>query len=774
MKKITYLVLLAVCCWGMYFCSKKAPVQADYQVIPLPVQIELAANGSFTLKGSTVIAYPEGNDVMKRNAELLSDYLKQMTGKTLKLTTAPQTSNAIVLEANLQNENPDAYELTVTPDLITINGASAAGNFYGIQTLRKSIPEAGLADVIFPAVDINDQPRFGYRGAHFDVSRHFFPVDSVKKFIDMAALHNINNLHWHITDDQGWRLEIKKYPRLIEVSSTRPGTVIGRNTENYDSIPVSGYYTQDEVRDIIKYAADRHINIVPEIDLPGHMVAALAAYPNLGCTGGPYEVWRRWGVAKDVLCAGNDSVYQFLTDVLTEVTDLFPSEYIHIGGDECPKVRWQDCPKCQAKIKELGIKKGKHSAEEQLQSHVMTYVENFLKEKGRRVIGWDEILEGGLGPDATVMSWRGTEGGLEATRQGHDAIMTPNTYMYFDYYQTQNRKTEPLGIGGYLPVEKVYSYEPVPDEFTPEQAAHIKGVQANLWTEYIKTYPHAEYMELPRMAALSEVQWRPRDTKDYDDFLKRLTQLVKMYEALGYNYAQHVFEVKSEIVPDSANTALDIKLYTVDESPIYYTLDGSEPTKESTKYTEPLKIDKTCQLRAIAIRNGAPTKELVENFEISKATFKPVTMKQPLKIKHYYGNEPELVNAIHGHDSFTTGQWVAVIGNDFDAVVDLQEPMEISKAAITTLTSPEDWVVDGRSFAVEVSTDGKNFKQVAKEEYGPAPKSTGASFNRHEVTFNPVQARYVRIIASPENSMPDWHEAAGHKSHLFIDEIAID
>lgn len=462
------LFAAAALCLAVVGCASRGEVTANYNVVPLPHSIVAGQGEGFTLDSNTKIAYPEGDSALMRDAEFLAGYIEQMTGLNPALTTDAPAAGAITLAANLQNENPEAYQLTVTADGISINGSTAAGTFYGVQTLRKAIPEAGNNNVVFPAVTIDDQPRFAYRGAHFDVSRHFFPADSVKTFIDMLALHNINTLHWHITDDQGWRIEIKSLPELTEIGSKRKGTVIGHNTGVYDSIPYGGFYTQEEARDIVKYAADRNITVIPEIDLPGHMLGALTAYPNLGCTGGPYDVWQIWGVSDDVLCAGNDSVYTFIDTVLGEIVDIFPSEYIHVGGDECPKTRWKECAKCQAKAKALGLKADSHgTVEEKLQSHIIHHASDFLSSKGRKMIGWDETLEGGLAPGAIVMSWRGEAGGIEAAKRGHDVIMTPNSYMYFDYYQTLDREKEPEAIGGYVPVQKVYSYEPLPADLTP-------------------------------------------------------------------------------------------------------------------------------------------------------------------------------------------------------------------------------------------------------------------------------------------------------------------
>ena len=652
---------------GLFASCQSAQQEADYQIIPLPQEIVTAQGGAFILKSGVKILYPEGNEKMQRNAKFLADYLKTATGKDFAIEAGTEGKNAIVLALGAEAENPESYQLKVAGDGITITGPTEAGVFYGIQSLRKSLPVAVGADIALPAVEIKDAPRFSYRGAHFDTSRHFFTVDEVKTYIDMMALHNMNRFHWHITEDQGWRLEIKKYPKLTEIGSKRTETVIGRNSGEYDGKPYGGFYTQEQAKDIVAYAAERYITVIPEIDLPGHMQAALAAYPELGCTGGPYEVWRQWGVSEDVLCAGNDQVLKFLEDVYAELIEIFPSEYIHVGGDECPKVRWEKCPKCQARIKALGLKSDdKHSKEERLQSFVINHIEKFLNEHGRQIIGWDEILEGGLAPNATVMSWRGEGGGIEAAKQKHDVIMTPNTYLYFDYYQTKDTENEPLGIGGYLPLERVYSYEPMPVSLTPEEQKYIKGVQANLWTEYIPTFSHAQYMVLPRWAALSEVQWSTPDKKNYEDFLSRLPRLIKWYDAEGYNYAKHVFNVTAEYTPNPADGTLDITLSTIDNAPIHYTLDGTEPTAASPLYESPLKIKENVTFSAIAARPTGNSRVVSEKINFSKSSMKPIVANQPINKQYMFKGEFTLVDGLKGNGNYKTGRWIAFYKNDMD------------------------------------------------------------------------------------------------------------
>lgn len=509
---------------ALAFCltPAKGEVFADYRVIPRPLQTTLTSDGGFILKSSTKIVYPEGNEKMARNALFLSDYIKTATGLDLKLECGEAGRNAIVLSLDSSRGNPEGYTLTVSKRRVTITSSSEAGVFYAIQTLRKSLPFATGQEIELPAVLIEDSPRFSYRGAHFDIARHFYGVEEIERYIDMMVLHNINRLHLHLTDNQGWRLEIRKYPKLLEIGSKR----------SFDGEEYGGYLTQDEARQIVRYAEERYVTVIPEIDLPSHMQAAIASYPSLGCTGSEEQ---------DVLCAGNDTTLQFIDDVLLELIDIFPSRYIHIGGDECPKTWWEACPKCQARIKQLGLSpKDGYTSEQRLQSFITSHVADLLARYGRLIIGWDEILEGGLAASATVMSWRGESGGIAAARLGHDAIMTPGDYLYFDHAQSLDTTNEPGSWGGYLPVSQVYSYEPVPTQLSAEEQQHIIGLQSNLWTEHIATFPHVEYMVLPRWAAMCEVQWSPEGSKDYPDFLSRLPRLLRWYDAEGYNYAKHV------------------------------------------------------------------------------------------------------------------------------------------------------------------------------------------------------------------------------------------
>lgn len=766
-------ILFSTC---FYACSEKRTLNSDYEIISKPLDVNSKGDASFLLKDGVAVIYPENNRKMQDNAEFLVDYVEKQTGVKLTSHAGMPVDGAICLTLDLSDDNAEAYKLIVNDKRVCISGASEAGVFYGIQTLRKSLPVAQDINVNLSAVEIYDKPRFAYRGAMLDVARHFYTVDEVKTFIDMLALHNINRFHWHLTDDQGWRIEIKKYPKLMSVASERKETVVGRWYSGiYDGKPYGGYYTQDELRDVIDYAAKRHITIIPEVDLPGHMQAALTAYPELGCTGGPYEVRTIWGVSQDVLCVGNDFTLQFVKDVLSEVADIFPSEYIHIGGDECPKVRWEKCPKCQERIKSLGLKSdAKHTKEQRLQSYMIQEAAKYLKEKGKRIIGWTEILEGGLVPDATLMSWIGESGGIEAAHQHHDVIMTPNTYLYFDYYQSKKVEDEPLAIGGYLPIEKTYNYEPMPKELTEEEQQYIKGVQANLWTEYIPVFSQVQYMVLPRLGAAAEVQWTDPSKKDYKDFLRRVPHLVAVYDCYGWNYATHVYDVNVDMKADTVNHVLNVQLSTMADDPIYYTLDGQDPTEKSLKYTKPFTIDQSVVLKTMAVHPDRTSKISVDTIRFNKATLKPVVLLQPNESRFSPDGPVVLVDGRNGNHSFDTGAWLAVAGNDLEAVINMQAETILSSASVHVYVRKDAWLFDARGFSVSVSSDNKNYKEVASQEYKQMQESDSDGIIEHELLFDPCKATYVKIKVISEKSMPDWHWDAGKAPFLLVDEIILN
>ena len=524
--------------------SCAAPKPQDFQVIPMPESVTVT-EGSFNAKGA---AFSIADNLDQQSVKAIGRFrqaLESATGKKCRKGNGGFNFN---LNPNLGAEE---YAINIGKDGAIVEASALNGFVYACETLKQMLPaaiyggEKVKASWVLPYVSIFDSPRFEYRGMHLDPCRHFWSIEETKRYLDVMAAYKLNRFHWHLTEDQGWRAEIKAYPRLTEVGAWRSGTMIKKEWGSSDGIRYGGFYTQEEMKEIVQYAAERGITVIPEVDLPGHMLAALAAYPELGCTGGPYEVWTRWGVAKDILCAGNDEIFTFLENVFKELTEIFPSEYIHIGGDECfggdaepnRPDPWDVCPKCAARMKQLGIKKGPQ-AKHYLQNYVTARVQKILEGMGRKVIGWDEILQGNLAPGATVMSWRGVQGGIEAAAKGFDAIMTPNSHMYFDYYQSKDTENEPFAIGGFLPLEKVYSYEPL-DGITPGAESHIKGVQANLWTEYIATPEQLEYMLLPRLCALSEVQWCEPETKDYERFSAALNHTYEILDAMGLNYRKY-------------------------------------------------------------------------------------------------------------------------------------------------------------------------------------------------------------------------------------------
>ena len=559
------IAILGLICLVNFSCTNKykdvVNTEQDYQIIPKPASLEVA-NGQFLVDVNTKIS---ADNALQNEANYLAEMLSLASG--IDISTGETGTIQLKIDDTIESE--EGYSLSVSYNQIIVSGKTAKGVFYGIQTLRQLIPvttESAKSDELtIPAVTIKDRPRYQYRGMHLDVARHFFPVDFIKKYIDLIALHKMNTFHWHLTEDQGWRIEIKKYPKLTEIGGYRNGTIVGHHpgTEN-DQKRYGGFYTQEEIKDIVAYAAQRHVTVIPEIELPGHSSAAIAAYPSLSCfpeeptivtnnmmsekgkqiiaEGTPKIVQETWGVFDDVYCAGKDETFAFLQDVLDEVIPLFPSEYIHIGGDECPKANWKRCSNCQKRIKDEGL----HD-EHELQSYFITRIEKYLNSKGKNIIGWDEILEGGLAPNATVMSWRGTKGGIEAAKQKHDVIMTPGHSCYFDHYQVhdkEEKEKEPLAIGGNTTVADVYAYEPTPEELSEEDSKYILGAQGNVWTEYMETTDYVEYMILPRMTALSEVVWSPKNSRNWEDFESRLQHFSNRYDAMGLNYAKHSIKEK--------------------------------------------------------------------------------------------------------------------------------------------------------------------------------------------------------------------------------------
>ena len=756
-----------------------AAAKSEITIVPYPNDITIGS-GTFDAKGADVtydVALDEATvNVIKAFAEKLSFVAGQANA-----VSAGKSDKGFVFVYNSEIPS-EAYTLEVTPKFVRVEASALRGFNYAVQTLKQLLPVEVFAGEpspkvkwVMPVVKINDEPRFAYRGMHLDESRHFFGVEEVKRYLDIMEVHKLNKLHWHLTDDQGWRVEIKKYPGLTEIGSRRRGTCIKKEWDNLDGVPYGEgmWYTQDQIREIVAYATAKGIDVIPEIDLPGHMLGALSAYPELGCTGGPYEVWTRWGVSPDVLCAGNEKVYEFLEDVLSEVCDLFPYEYIHIGGDECPKTSWEKCPKCQAKIQELGlVDKDGESAEHFLQSYVITRIEKFINSKGRKIIGWDEILEGGIAPNATIMSWHGDNPGWKAAAMGHDAIMTPNYCMYFDKYQSTDEPNEPFGIGGFLPVEKVYAYEPCPADMPEQEKRHILGVQANMWTEYIADVDHLYYMLLPRLAALSEVQWCNQSNKDWSRFYAAADRYCELYKTMGYNYAQHILQARGTVSVDAAQKCATVALEAQGDAVVRYTLDGSAPTKSSKKYKKPLTMKKSFVLRAVAFRDDAEPREYVCRFDSHKALGAELQYSTAPHRRYRYGLPTCLTDGIRATENFRTEAWAAWRGTPVDLVVDMKSEQTVTSVTAGVLRNHMDNIFLPERLVVAVSVDGVNYTEVASQNYDDTQKAPNALMEL-TLSFPETTARYVKLTFVPVAKMPDWRQQNGNAGYAFIDEIIV-
>ena len=667
----------------------------------------------------------------------------------------------------------EEYTISIKNGELAVKASSERGFFYAGQTLRQLAGSDGR----YPNVEIRDWPRFGYRGLHLDCSRHFFSVREVKRYLDIMALHKLNVLHWHLTDDQGWRIEIDSWPRLTEVGAWRVGNRLGRGGTDVhpDGETYGGYYTKAQLRDIVHYADSLGISIMPEIDLPGHMLAALASYPELGCTGGPYEVSGYSGISQDVLCAGNEKTYEFIEDVLSEVLEIFPYEFIHIGGDECPKTRWETCPKCQAKIKELGLAaNGGRSSEALLQGYVTSRVGEFLEKHGRRLVGWDEIMDGDIPTNSVIMSWRDSEHGIKASAQGHNVIMTPTREMYLDYCQSETPENEPDGIGGYLPIWKVYGYEPFIPGMTEEQKSHFLGVQANLWTEFISTDDHLEYMFLPRLAALSEVQWCEPERKSFDRFMKDLGRMVRLYADLGYNCAQHVFGVIG--LPRPKEDGVEFSLYTAGDAKIRYTLDGSEPGPDSKLYEAPFTVSESpATVKAAVWRDGQRSQIYSCDVLANKAYLKPVTVGTEKAYGYTWQTEDALVDGLIGTSNFCTESYVSWCGEPMQVTLDLGEkPCEYSSVTLSILVDRLNYIFSPSSVEISLSDDGKEFRQAASVEIDAARQDNSDGHQEINLKFDRCSSRYIRIDAEEVFPIPDWHPGRGQHSFMFVDEIIVE
>jgi len=745
--------------------AQSANSKPTLPLIPQPVQVS-TTNQVFTLGPKTALL--TGKGIAASNATLFKQYVSTVSGNALNLKAAGKGGNVISLKLDsLAVPHKEGYRLVIDQKQVTLTGHDEAGVFYGLQTLSQLIKPSPAASVQLPGCAITDYPRFAYRGMHLDVSRHMFPVITLKKWLDVLAFYKINTFHWHLTDDQGWRIEIKKYPRLQSVSAYRNETLIGHKRElphRFDGQRYGGYYTQEEVKDLVRYAAERHITVIPEIEMPGHASAALTAYPDLGCTGGPYHTATFWGVFDDVYCAGNDATFTFLNNVLDEVAALFPSSYLHIGGDECPKTRWQACPKCQKRIKDEHLRD-----ERELQSYFIRRISQHLATKNRQLMGWDEILEGGLTAGATVMSWTGEQGGIEAAKLGHSVVMTPEKQVYLDYYQTLY-PADSLAAGGYTPLSKIYRYEPVPAVLTAAQAHYVLGVQANVWTEYMPNASKAEYMMFPRLLALAEIAWSPKATRDYTSFLARTRAHDPLLQARHIAAARtYDWITDSTWAGQNGQPMLQLRS-SADKGEIHFTTDGSDPTFQSAKYRAPLLIDRSCVVKAgVFVGQTRVQPAYSKQLTISKSTGKTVTLENQPAGNYNPGTTWALVNGVAGSARYNDGQWFGFSGTDLAATIDLGSSQQISNLGANVLNYHWQKMWAPTELVFSVSTDGVSYQEVYRHTRFPVN-----GINPVRASIAPVAARYVKIRAVNQGTIPAGEYGAGGKAWLLVDELLVN
>ena len=742
-----YLIVLLTFLMGLGIFAQKRPV-----LIPMPHALEWRT-GQFELDKKTSLFYEEE---LEKEAQYLANILNQATAFGLKaLDKIEEGKNQIVLKIDPAiEENKEAYQLNVSMEKVVLTGASATGVFRGIQTLLQLFPpsiygnESSEEIWKIPVVDIADSPKFQWRGMLLDCSRHFMKKDFVKRYLDLLAYHKMNTLHWHITEDQGWRMEIKKYPKLTEVGAWR--------TEK-DGSRYGGFYSQEDIKEIVQYAADRHINVVPEIELPGHSQAALAAYPEYSCTGGPFEVETEWGVFREIYCAGNDGTFEFLENILTEVIELFPSPYIHIGGDEVPKYRWEQCDKCQKRIEKENLQDT-----HELQSYFIKRIENFLTSKNKQLIGWDEILEGGLAEGAIVQSWRGMNGAVEAVKSGHPAIVSPTSHAYFDY----DLKS--------IDLEKVYSFDPIPKDIDEKQKALIWGGECNMWSERAPQ-ELVDSKVFPRILAMTEVLWSYPMVRDYEQFYQRVQRHYPRLKTMGVSYGFETMPVHLEhyFQPDG-NAEIRLNAGTP-ELKLCYTLDGSTPNEESILYRIPIEPKDSCQLKVQAYKEGKTYGEVFEQ------VYEPhqVLGKQPDLLttysNHYTGGgDKALVNGLRGSTDFRDGNWQGYQYDDLVTIFDLRDQnITFSEVSVGFYQYNNSWIFLPTALIIEVSQDGKTFKELANIPNDISPKQRGKFLHQLQATFPKQSANYLKVTAKNIQHCPDWHEAAGSKAWLCVDEILV-
>lgn len=729
-------------------------------IIPLPSQV-VASPGFFYFSGSTMLN-PNQNIALPG---YLQTYLKQ---KQTSLN-ANGSKNEVIFDISNQGIS-EGYELKITPNKIYITGNDEKGLFYGLQSFIQLLQHQPLSNgsVSLPCQTITDQPRFGYRGIMLDAGRYFQPVSYIKELLDIMAAYKFNTFHWHLTEDQGWRVEIEKYPKLMSKAAWRSETVVGHLNQKpriYDGTRHGGYYTKADIREIVAYAAERKIMVIPEIEMPGHATAAVAAYPELGCTGKILEVPTEWGVKEDVYCP-SEATFKFLEDVLTEIIPLFPSPYIHIGGDECPKKQWKESDLAQSVMRREGLKN-----EDELQSYFIRRMEGFLKTKGKKLIGWDEILEGGLAPDATVMSWRGIKGGIEAAHQGHDVIMSPNTFCYLDYYQS-DAPGEPLAIGGKLTVEKVYSFDPIPDELPAETHKHILGGQGNIWTEYIATLPKLRYMAYSRMLALSEVLWTPMAKKAFLPFALRLNKHIDFWKTKNIEFANHLFEVKPAL--NTKNEGLEVSLTPlVPWGEIRYTLDGTLPKNTSPVYTLPILLSQKTMLTAQSFLQGESKGSPVSVDFMPHAGLEAKILAVTPPSRTYKGaGERGLINGISGKKSqFNDGEWQGITpGENFSLKLSWSAKQSIKGVQFQLYHDPESWIYLPSGATLFSSEDGITFQKACE---------TAISENKDTKVLEveipcKLKTQYIELKIPATGIIPSSRPGAGNQGWLFLDEVRIN
>ena len=758
-NSIQFILLLFI---SLRIFSQEQP--SNLPIIPYPKECKVLS-GKFMLTPETKIVVPLS--LLQNEIDLLNDYLNIYYGFSLQRTDKiPANSNYIQFQfPDWEAGFKENYHLTINEKQISILAeGNGAGNLYAVQTLIQLFSTEKTKSIKLPCLQIKDSPRFEWRGMHLDVCRHFFPISFIKQYIDLIAIYKMNTFHWHLTEDQGWRIEIKKYPKLTQTGAWRKGTMVGKySDQKYDSIPYGGFYTQEQIKEVVAYAAKKHITIVPEIEMPGHSVAAIASYPWLSCAGKQIDVEKGWGVFEDVYCT-KDSTFQFLENVLDEVMALFPGKYVHIGGDESPKTRWKVCANCQSKIKKENLKD-----EHELQSYFIKRIEKYVNSKGKQIIGWDEILEGGLAPNAAVMSWQGIEGGIAAAKQKHKVVMTPGSHCYFDHYQA-SPADEPLAIGGYTPLEKVYAYEPIPSVLNAEEQSYIMGAQANIWTEYILNEKHVEYMALPRMAALAEVLWTPKENKNETDFLNRLQTHFLLLDKLGVNYAKAIYKVEQKVNPSSKSNTIELELKANPSlGNIHYTTDHSEPNLDSKIYKSPIHLTQNVTIKAVLFKNSElKGKVSAKDYVINKATNKSITLKTPANKSYSEDGSFTLVNGVVGTLPRMSNQWLGWNGNDLEASIDFGKEEEVSEISIGFLKEELSWIYLPKEIEYFISNDGNQFTSIGKLTTENINEERFASLQ-----IKTTKTKYVKVIAKNYGKIPSGKPGAGENSWLFSDEIII-